>query len=73
MLIAFPGTDQASISEVGGKGYSLIKLAAADFPVPPGIILTTAFFCAVVRTAERIFNLDRTLEFRTSRMGKDLQ
>lgn len=44
MLIAFPGTDQASISEVGGKGYSLIKMASADFPVPPGIILTTAFF-----------------------------
>ena len=39
MLIAFPGTDQASISEVGGKGYSLIKMATTVFiPLPPQML-----------------------------------
>ena len=26
--VSFPGDDQASISEVGGKGYSLMRMAA---------------------------------------------
>jgi len=30
--------------EVGGKGVSLITLFQAGFPVPPGFVLTTAFF-----------------------------
>ena len=32
------------ISEVGGKGYSLIKLTSLNLNVPPGIILTVDFF-----------------------------
>ncbi|ORX83933.1 glutathione synthetase ATP-binding domain-like protein [Anaeromyces robustus] len=33
-----------SISEVGGKGYSLIKLSSLDLNVPNGIVLTVNFF-----------------------------
>ncbi len=29
---------------VGGKAHSLIRLAAAGFPVPPGVVLSTTFF-----------------------------
>jgi len=32
------------ISEVGGKGYSLIKLSSLDLNVPNGIVLTVKFF-----------------------------
>jgi len=32
------------IAEVGGKGYSLIKLSSIDINVPNGIILTVSFF-----------------------------
>jgi pyruvate,water dikinase len=38
------GTGQATIEEVGGKGYSLIRMAAAGLTVPPGAVLTTEFF-----------------------------
>ena len=34
----------ASISGVGGKGLSLIDCNAAGFPVPPGFVLSVAFF-----------------------------
>ena len=32
------------ISEVGGKGYSLIRLSSLNLNVPNGIVLTVAFF-----------------------------
>jgi len=32
------------IAEVGGKGYSLIKLSSLDLNVPNGIVLTVTFF-----------------------------
>ncbi|MFQ5528688.1 MAG: PEP/pyruvate-binding domain-containing protein, partial [Thermoanaerobaculia bacterium] len=38
------GTGQATIAEVGGKGYSLIRMAEAGLHVPPGAVLTTEFF-----------------------------
>jgi pyruvate,water dikinase len=38
------GTGQATLAEVGGKGDSLIRMAEAGLPVPPGAVLTTAFF-----------------------------
>ena len=43
-LVSFPGPDEAPRHVVGGKGLSLIRLAAAGFSVPPGAVLTTAFF-----------------------------
>jgi hypothetical protein len=43
-ILSFPGTDETSLAEVGGKGYSLIRMAEAGLHVPPGAVLTTAFF-----------------------------
>jgi phosphohistidine swiveling domain-containing protein len=34
----------AGLTQVGGKGASLVRLAAADFPVPPGFFITTAAY-----------------------------
>ena len=42
--ISFPGTEHTSLAEVGGKGYSLIRMISAGLPVPPGVVLTTDFF-----------------------------
>ena len=44
LTISFPGTAQTNLTEVGGKGYSLIRMVEAGLPVPPGAVLTTAFF-----------------------------
>lgn len=44
LIVSFPGTGQAILSEVGGKGYSLIRMAEAGLPVLPGAVLTTEFF-----------------------------
>ena len=38
------GTGQTTVAEVGGKGYSLIRMAEAGLSVPPGAVLTTHFF-----------------------------
>ena len=32
------------LAEVGGKGLSLIRMNQANFPVPPGFVLTAVFF-----------------------------
>jgi phosphoenolpyruvate synthase/pyruvate phosphate dikinase len=44
LIVSFPGTGQATIAEVGGKGYSLIRMTEAGLHVPPGAVLTTKFF-----------------------------
>lgn len=44
LTISFPDTEQTTLTEVGGKGYSLIRLIEAGLPVPPGCVLTTEFF-----------------------------
>jgi len=44
LTISFPGAEQTTLTEVGGKGYSLIRMVEADLPVPPGAVLTTEFF-----------------------------
>ncbi|MEM1128397.1 MAG: PEP/pyruvate-binding domain-containing protein [Bacteroidota bacterium] len=44
LLVSFPGPYPASRHAVGGKGASLLRMGAAGLPVPPGVILTTAFF-----------------------------
>ena len=38
----------ARLSQVGGKGASLARLAAAGLPVPPGFHITTAAYCRFV-------------------------
>ncbi len=44
LSVSFPGTVQTTLAEVGGKGYSLIRMVEAGLPVPPGAVLTTEFF-----------------------------
>ena len=34
----------AGLSQVGGKGASLVRLATAGLPVPPGFHITTAAY-----------------------------
>jgi len=44
LIVSFPGTEQTTLAEVGGKGYELIRMVEAGLPVPPGAVLTTEFF-----------------------------
>lgn len=44
LILPFPGTADAPVSEVGGKARSLIATSAAGFNVPAGFVLTTEFF-----------------------------
>ena len=44
LVVSFPGARQPTLAEVGGKGYSLIRMVEAGLPVPPGAVLTTEFF-----------------------------
>jgi pyruvate,water dikinase len=44
LTVSFPGTERTTLAEVGGKGYSLIRMVEAGLPVPPGVVLTTSFF-----------------------------
>ena len=44
LIVSFPGIKQTTLAEVGGKGYSLIRMVDAGLPVPPGAVLTTEFF-----------------------------
>ncbi len=44
LVVSFPGTEQTTLEQVGGKGLSLIRLTAAGLRVPPGAVLTTDFF-----------------------------
>ena len=41
------------ISEVGGKGHSLIKLSSLNLIVPNGIILTVNYFQDWIQTIEK--------------------
>ncbi len=44
MIVHFDTQEQPSLSLVGGKGLSLIKLTQAGLPVPAGFVCTTRFF-----------------------------
>ncbi len=40
----FNNKNLPQISQVGGKGYSLIKMTQAGLRVPPGFVLSVNFF-----------------------------
>jgi len=51
-------TDQnAAQSQVGGKGYSLIRLTGAGFPVPAGMVFSVQFFNEWVEALMKIEDL----------------
>lgn len=67
---------EPQLREVGGKGLSLIKMAGAKLPVPPGFVLTVEFFKPWFDTLKgsaewREFLNSRPEEF--SRRCKDLK
>jgi phosphohistidine swiveling domain-containing protein len=43
-LARFPGDEPAALERVGGKGQTLMQLAQAGMPVPPGVIVTAECF-----------------------------
>ncbi|WP_186356195.1 PEP/pyruvate-binding domain-containing protein [Streptomonospora sp. PA3] len=43
-LYSLDTAERPGPAEVGGKGASLIEMTRAGLPVPPGFVLTTAFF-----------------------------
>ncbi len=43
-IYLFPGDTDVELAEVGGKGLSLVESVSLKLPVPPGFILTVAFF-----------------------------
>jgi len=43
-IVALNSKRLPEISEVGGKGYSLIKLSSLNLTVPNGLVLTVGFF-----------------------------
>jgi phosphohistidine swiveling domain-containing protein len=47
LILALDDTS-ATLEQVGGKGASLIRLAAAGLPVPTGFHITTAAYCRFV-------------------------
>ncbi len=47
-IIPFSST-QASLSNAGGKGANLARLAQAGFPVPPGYIIATQAYARFVQ------------------------
>jgi pyruvate,water dikinase len=44
LVVTFPGAERTSVEELGGKGASLVRMAAAGLPVPAGAVLTADFF-----------------------------
>jgi phosphoenolpyruvate synthase/pyruvate phosphate dikinase len=44
LVFRFADSPLPALDQVGGKGLSLMRLFQAGFPVPPGFVLTTAFF-----------------------------
>jgi len=49
MLIELIKGTQSTVSEVGGKGYSLIKLTNAGFSVPRGFIISASVFIQTLK------------------------
>jgi phosphoenolpyruvate synthase/pyruvate phosphate dikinase len=60
-ICSFPSNESPTLSDVGGKGYSLLQMSRF-MPVPPGLLLTTAFFDA---WWQEIFRTDEWKEFLT--------
>jgi len=51
-IIHFEGTDKFELRQVGGKGFSLIKMTRAGFNVPPGFVLSPAFFAPGIKSIQ---------------------
>jgi rifampicin phosphotransferase len=66
-IYPFPGSAQADISQVGGKGLSLILGSNMGFPVPDGFILSVTYF------ADWLHSLKKTKEWEKFLTASDAQ
>jgi phosphohistidine swiveling domain-containing protein len=46
MIYTFDVSPLPTLTEVGGKGLSLMRMTQAGFPIPPGFALSVAFFAS---------------------------
>ena len=53
MLVPLASTSTPSLATVGGKARALVELTGLGFNVPPGTILTTAFFAPWIAAVEQ--------------------
>lgn len=68
LVYSFSAEEKVELSQVGGKGLSLIFMTRHGLPVPPGFVLTVAFFQpwldAIQQTPEWTAVLSGIPEFR---------
>ena len=65
-VVGFDQADQADVALVGGKGHNLIKLTAAQFPVPPGFIVTAEAYRLFAEQIEWLAEAVRAFDFGDS-------
>lgn len=65
-VVGFDQADQADVALVGGKGHNLIKLTAAQFPVPPGFVVTSDVYRLFADQIEWLAEAVRTFDFEDS-------
>ena len=51
-IISFEEAIDKPVSVIGGKAFNLVKIAALDFPVPAGMIVTTHSFNEIMNQAQ---------------------
>lgn len=52
-IIGFDASELPRIDQAGGKGFSLIRMTQEGLPVPPGFVLTVAFFDPWIQQLKR--------------------
>jgi rifampicin phosphotransferase len=63
IIYKFPSNETPMLSEVGGKGLSLIKGSQSNLPVPPGFILTVSFFTPWLNKIKEKYKSKNILEY----------
>lgn len=69
-IIPFSTNEYPTINQVGGKGYSLIKLTSLNLEVPSGVILTVDFFSEWINSIKATPLWDN---FIKNKNGSDIQ
>ena len=69
-IIGFETRELPCINQVGGKGYSLIRMTQAGLPVPPGFVLTVAFFDPWIQQLKQTGEWARVLDSQESALAR---
>ena len=67
-VVAFNTEDSPELSQVGGKGLSLILMSQQGLPVPPGFVLTVDFFKPWLETIQASAQLTAVLQSTPDRL-----